>query len=230
MRWFDCKPARNPLDARLKLSLMDAKTQKSEMTQIAIIDAALGLAMASGLDAVTLQAVADKLHLSKSGIFSRVGSKESLQIAVVDEFSKRFLAEVFLPAMQLPKGVQRLDSILAAWLGRVCASRSMGNCLLETAAFSIVVSQDNPLQAYLLKTVAIWRTMLRRTIVQCIDQEQLRADSDPDALLFELSSIVLGVLYDWKFLGEAKSRQRGLAAYQSLIQRHAGVSVAPALD
>ena len=199
---------------------MDAKTHKSEMTQIAIIDAALGLAMASGLDAVTLQAVADKLHLSKSGIFSRVGSKESLQIAVVDEFSKRFLAEVFLPALQLPKGLQRLDSILQAWLNRVCASRSMGNCLMETAAFSIEVSQDGPLHAYLLQIVAVWRSMLRRTIVQCIDQKQLRADCDPDCLLFDLNCVALGVVYDWKFMGEQKSWQRGLAGYKSLIQRH----------
>lgn len=54
---------------------MDAKTQKSELTRTAIIGTAMDLASAEGLDAITLQAVATRLGLSKSGVFSRVGSR-----------------------------------------------------------------------------------------------------------------------------------------------------------
>gem|GEM_PF-3358538 len=46
---------------------MDARTQKSEMPRAAIVGAALDLASAEGLEAITLQAVADRLGLSKSG-------------------------------------------------------------------------------------------------------------------------------------------------------------------
>ena len=54
---------------------MDAKTQKSELTRAAIVGAALDLAAAEGLEAISLQVVADRIGLSKSGVFSRVSSR-----------------------------------------------------------------------------------------------------------------------------------------------------------
>ena len=199
---------------------MDAKTQKSELTRAAIIDAALDIATSTGLFSVTLQGVADKLFLSKSGIFSRVGSKESLQMAVVDEYGKRFLAAVFLPAMQVPKGPQRLDSIVQAWMNRVCSARSMGNCLLETTAFSFEIGQQDALHKHLVQAVAAWRGLMGRTITQCIDMGAMRADTDAGNFLFELHSIMLGVLYDAQFMGEQKAWQRGRLCYAALLSRH----------
>src|SRR5690606_4609123 len=78
-----------------KLAAMDAKTQKAEFTRAAIVGAALDLAAAEGLESITLQAVADRVGLSKSGVFSRAGSREALQKAVIEEFGRRFLADVF---------------------------------------------------------------------------------------------------------------------------------------
>ena len=40
---------------------MDAKTQKSEMTRAAIVGAGLDIASAEGLEAITLQAVANRI-------------------------------------------------------------------------------------------------------------------------------------------------------------------------
>src|SRR6478609_8415291 len=97
---------------------MDAKTQKSEMTRTAIVGAGVDLAAAEGLEAITLQAVADRVGLSKSGVFSRVGSREALQKAVIEEFGRRFLADVFVPAMQQPKGLPRLEAIVQGWMRR----------------------------------------------------------------------------------------------------------------
>ena len=44
--------------------------------------------------------------------------REALQMAVIEEFGRRYLADVFLPAMQLPKGLPRLDNIVARWIIR----------------------------------------------------------------------------------------------------------------
>ena len=95
---------------------MDAKTQKAELTRAAIVGAALDLAAAEGLEAISLQVVADRIGLSKSGVFSRVGSREALQKAVIEEFGHRFLAEVFVPSMQQPKGLPRLNEIVRRWI------------------------------------------------------------------------------------------------------------------
>ena len=51
-------------------------------------------------------------------MFSRVGSREALQKAVIEEFGRRFLADVFVPAMQHPKGLPRLQEIMKKYPGR----------------------------------------------------------------------------------------------------------------
>ena len=108
---------------------MDAKTQKSEMTRTAIIGAGIDLASAEGLEAITLQAVADRIGLSKSGVFSRIGSREALQKAVIEEFGRRFLADVFVPAMQQPKGLPRLNMIVQRWIVRMRDVEAKSGCI-----------------------------------------------------------------------------------------------------
>lgn len=206
---------------------MKTKTQKSELTTSAIIDAAIEIATTTGLFTVTLQSVADKLHLSKSGIFSRIGSKEALQIAVVDEYGKRFVAAVFLPAMQYPKGLQRLNAVVKAWFERLSASQNMDFCLLETSAFAITSDEGGTLRKHLVRSVNNWRFATARTVNQCVELGQFHADTDADVFLFELHSIILGALYDSKFIGEPKTWPRAHAAYAQLVQRYSS-SVLPA--
>ncbi|MBZ4307968.1 TetR/AcrR family transcriptional regulator, partial [Mycobacterium tuberculosis] len=76
-----------------------------------------------------LQAVASRLGLSKSGVFSRVGSREALQKAVIEEYGRGFLADVFVPAMQKPKGLPRLDEIVARWIARTRDVEMHTGCL-----------------------------------------------------------------------------------------------------
>ena len=58
---------------------LDAWTQKAELNRAAIVGASQDLAFERGLEEITLQAVADRIRLSKSGVFSRVGSREALR-------------------------------------------------------------------------------------------------------------------------------------------------------
>src|SRR3954469_19315125 len=116
---------------------MDAKTQKAELTRAAIVGAGIDLAPAEGLEAITLQAVADRIGLSKSGVFSRVGSREALQKAVIEEFGRRFLAGVFGPAMQQPKGLPRLNEIVRRWIVRTRDIESQQGCIYTAGAFEL---------------------------------------------------------------------------------------------
>ena len=51
-------------------------------------------ASAEGLEAVSLQRLADDLGISKSGLFAHFGSKEELQLATVEEAGRIFTEEV----------------------------------------------------------------------------------------------------------------------------------------
>ncbi len=194
---------------------MDAKTQKSEMTRAAIVGAALDLASAEGLEAITLQAVADRLGLSKSGVFSRIGSREALQKAVIEEFGRRFIADVFVPAMQLPKGLPRLDAVMQRWIVRMRDVEVKSGCIYTAGAFELD-DREGELRDVLLQEVTRWRAALRRTAQQAIDAGHLLADTDPEQLVCEVSALAMGLLHDARFLRDHRAAERALASWQRL--------------
>jgi AcrR family transcriptional regulator len=195
---------------------MDARTQKSELTRAAIVGAALDLASAEGLEAITLQAVADRIGLSKSGVFSRVGSREALQKAVIEEFGRRFIADVFVPAMQLPKGLPRLDEIMQRWIARTRDVEAKNGCIYSAGAFELD-DREGPLRDMLHSEVTRWRAALRRTVLQAVDAGHLKRDTDPEQLVGEACSIVLGLVHDARFLRDPRAAERTQASWQRLL-------------
>ncbi|MCJ0765580.1 TetR/AcrR family transcriptional regulator [Variovorax terrae] len=195
---------------------MDAKTQKSELTRAAIVGAALDLAAEQGLEAITLQAVADRIGLSKSGVFSRIGSRETLQKAVIEEFGRRFLADVFVPSMQLPKGLPRLDSIVQRWITRMRDVEVHSGCLYTAGAFELD-DREGELRDLLLQEVTRWRAALRRTVMQAVEAGHLKPDTDPEQLVAEISSLAIGLLHDARFLRDHRAAERAQASWRRLV-------------
>lgn len=193
---------------------MEAKTARSELTQSAIVDVALEMAMRDGLDSLSIGEVAKRLNLSKSGVFSRVGSREALQRGVLEAYEKRFQQEVLLPALREPRGLPRLDAIVRAWLARV--GGQPGGCLFVAGAFEFDDSQSE-LREPLLDGVRRWRATLRRTLVQAQDAGQLRADADLDQLVFELDGLFTALVRESRFLQSPDATSRAWTSYQRLI-------------
>ncbi len=200
---------------------MDAKTQKSELTRTVIIGAALDLASAQGLEAITLQAVADRIGLSKSGVFSRIGSREALQRAVIEEFGRRFIADVFVPAMQFPKGLPRLNEIVARWIRRTDQVEAHQGCIYTAGAFELD-DREGELRELLLQEVISWRAALRRTVLQAMEVGDLRADTDPQQLVSEINGLIIGLLHDARFLRDPRAAERAQATYARLLKSYRG--------
>ncbi|MBS0340265.1 MAG: TetR/AcrR family transcriptional regulator [Proteobacteria bacterium] len=198
---------------------MDAKTQKSELTRAAIVGAALDLASAQGLESISLQAVADRIGLSKSGVFSRVGSREALQKAVIEEYGRRFLADVFVPAMQKPKGLPRLDEIMQRWIVRMRDVEVHTGCLYTAGAFELD-DREGELRDLLHSEVMRWRAALRRTVAQAVEVGHLKPDTDPEQLVGEVSSLAIGLLHDARFLRDPRAAERAVATWQRLARSY----------
>ncbi|MDP3251118.1 MAG: TetR/AcrR family transcriptional regulator [Hydrogenophaga sp.] len=198
---------------------MDARTQKSEMTRAAIVGAALDLAASDGLEAITLQAVADRIGVSKSGVFSRVGSREALQLAVIEEFGRRFLADVFVPAMQVPKGLPRLREIVRRWLMRLRDVEAHTGCLYTSGAFELD-DREGELRDLLLGEVTRWRAALRRTVLQAIEAGHLQTDTDPEQLVGEICSLMIGLVHDVRFLRDPRAAERAEATWTRLVRTY----------
>ncbi len=196
---------------------MDAKTERSELTQSAIVDVALEMAALDGLESLSIGEVAKRLNLSKSGVFSRIGSREALQRAVLEAFDRRFQQDILMPALREPRGLTRLDAIMRAWLGRAVQPGARGACLYAAGSFEFDDRDESPLRELLLAGVRRWRGALRRCVLQALESGELRADLDPDQLVFELDGLFTALMREARFLREPLTAQRGWLSYQRLI-------------
>jgi len=198
---------------------MDAKTQKAELTRAAIVGAALDLAAAEGLESISLQVVADRIGLSKSGVFSRVGSREALQKAVIEEFGRRFIADVFVPAMQSPKGLPRLNEIVRRWIVRMRDVEATQGCLYTAGAFELD-DREGELRDLLYSEITRWRAALRRTVTQAVEAGHLQPDTDAEQLVSEISGLAIGLVHDARFLRDARAADRAQASWERLVKSY----------
>lgn len=162
---------------------MEAKTERSELTQSAIVDVALEMAALDGLESLSIGEVAKRLNLSKSGVFSRIGSREALQRAVLDEFDKRFQQDILMPALREPRGLPRLDAIMRAWLQRTTLPGARGACLYAAGSFEFDDRDEkDPLREALMAGIKRWRGALKRSVLQAVEMGHLQPELDAEQL------------------------------------------------
>ena len=94
---------------------------KGQQTKAAIVQAALGLATQIGLEGLSIGALGEVMKMSKSGVFAHFGSREELLISVIREYHHQFEQEVFFHAMQLQRGLPRLQALFLNWMARTSA-------------------------------------------------------------------------------------------------------------
>ncbi|NVD96491.1 MULTISPECIES: TetR/AcrR family transcriptional regulator [unclassified Massilia] len=199
---------------------MDALTAKSEATYTAIIAAGCEMAAAEGIGKLSLGEIAKRTGISKSGVFSRVGSLEALQIAVLDEYDRRFAEQVFLPTLQLPRGLPRLTAQVSNWIRRACDEALSSACLYTAGAFEFDDQDGGVLRDRLQDGALRWRASMRKTILQAMEAGQLRPDTEPEQLVFEIYSLIVGLVHDVRFLRDADAPRHMQRAFNRLISTY----------
>lgn len=192
--------------------------RKGELTRAAILDVALDLASRDGLEGLTIGLLADKMNMSKSGVFAHFGSREDLQIEVVKLYHHHFEQEVFYPSMKEPRGLPRLQSMFGRWVRRVSVEIASG-CIYISGA---VEYDDRPgaIRDQLVSMVHAWQGALRRCVKQCIDMGHLGADADPDQLVYEMYGLILALHHDARFMKMPGSVERAQTGFERLIRNN----------
>lgn len=192
--------------------------RKGELTRAAILDVALDLASRDGLEGLTIGLLADKMNMSKSGVFAHFGSREDLQIEVVKLYHHQFEQEVFYPSMKEPRGLPRLRGMFARWVKRVSMEIASG-CIYISGA---VEYDDRPgaIREELAGMVRAWKNALRRCVVQTIEMEHLSVATDPDQLVFEMYGLILALHHDARFLKLPGSVNRAEVGFERLIDSY----------
>jgi AcrR family transcriptional regulator len=193
--------------------------QKGQQTRAAILDSALSLASQMGLEGLSIGALAEVAHMSKSGVFAHFGSREELQIAVIREYHRRFEEEVFFPAMREPRGVPRLRTLFERWLRRVSVEVDSG-CIYISGAVEFD-DRPGPVRDALADMVQAWQSALERAIHLAVEAGHLRPDTDPLQLLFETHGLILALHHDARFLRLSGAVDRARAGFDRILGYYA---------
>lgn len=201
------------------MSPVTSRATKGEETRSQILAAAVEQASACGFESLTIGTLAERLGLSKSGLFAHFGSKLDLQMAALDEAARQFTEIVYLPAMKAPRGMKRLRALFENWVNWPQRANLPGGCPID-AATREYHHQPGPMRDAIFERQKQLDRELRKTVQMAIDNGELRADTDAAQVSYDLIGIVLGFFRAQMVLGVDESRQRALTAFERLITHH----------
>jgi AcrR family transcriptional regulator len=193
--------------------------QKGQQTRAAILEAALGLASHMGLEGLSIGALAEVMHMSKSGVFAHFGSREELQISVIREYHAKFEEEVFFPALREARGLPRLRALFERWIKRVSIELDSG-CIYISGAVEFD-DRPGPVRDALVTMVRSWHLALERAIRMAIEEGHLRADTDAQQMLFEIHGHILAVHHDARFLRLTGALERARTGFERVVGYYA---------
>jgi AcrR family transcriptional regulator len=200
---------------------------KGRQTRATILDAALALASHMGLEGLSIGALAEVTQMSKSGVFAHFGSREELQISVVREYHAQFSEEIFEPAMQVPRGLPRLRALFDRWFKRVSIEIDAG-CIYISGAVEFD-DRPGPVRDALVGMVQTWQNTLERAIRMAIAEGHLRADTDPQQMLFEVHGLILALHHDARFLRHPGADARARAGFENVVAHYIAAAPSPAV-
>ena len=173
-----------------------AETGRGAATRAAILDRGVDLASAEGLEALTIGRLASELEMSKSGLFAHFGSKQDLQLAIVDAAADRFREAVVDPAMEAPDGAARIRAMAAAYIAHIDSDAYSGGCFWA-ATSAEYDDRPGPVRDAIAGALDAWLGELER-------QARIAGVAEPERLAFELYALVMGANSRYRLSGDRR--------------------------
>lgn len=194
---------------------------KGLKTRSAILSEALSAASVEGFQGISIGMLADRLKMSKSGLFAHFGSKEELEKAVLEEAGQLFVSAVWEPARHLPRGRPRLEGIFRNWLHWSLHKDEMpGGCVFMKLS-SEIDDRPGPVREKLAEMQGQWQATLARSVQIAIQEGHFREDVDPRQFAYEMQGILMALKYYRRLLRDETAIERSEQAFASLLERSA---------
>lgn len=189
---------------------------KGAETRTAVLDAAITLASTVGLEGLTIGTLAEKVGMSKSGLFAHFSSKENLQRAVLDAAVERFVSLVIAPALKKPRGEPRLRALVDLWLAWSKQPFLPGGCVLLMASVELD-DRPGPARDRLVSAQKDWLGTLAHAARIAIEEKHFRKDLDCDQLAHELFSIAYGYHFLRRIVDPHLAEKRARTSFERVL-------------
>jgi AcrR family transcriptional regulator len=207
----------NPETAATLQKTTDRRRLRGMETRQAILVHAAKVGSAEGLEAVSLQRLADDLGISKSGLFAHFGSKEELHMATIEVAAQIFTDEVIRPALQEPRGLGRVWKLCDSWLSYVERGVFPGGCFFWAVAEEYDSRRPGPVRDSVLEKKAYWSNSIQRAVREAQAAGEIDANVDPEQLAWELDSLLGGANSGFKGEDGVRALERGRRAIRDRL-------------
>ena len=201
---------------------MEAQSAKrvrsdGERSRELILETAARLATVEGLYRLSLARLAKAAGMSKSGVFGLFGSKEELQLAIVDKARGEFLSEVVEPALSTPAGAKRLRALCEGFLDYIERRQWPAGCFFASVAAE-VGGRTGPVRDRIAENQKQWVWLLTENARRAAERRELQFDTEPEQLAVELSTMLTGADIAYLLHSESEILSRARAAMRHRLR------------
>lgn len=171
-----------------------------------------------GLSGLTIGLLAERVRLSKSGLFAHFRSKEQLQIAVIDRAGELFAERVVRPALKAPRGEPRLRELFDRLLRWDTGDLALpGGCFFYSVSAELDDAPPGPVRDRFLQAFRDYNDVIATVFRTGITEGQFRPDADPDQFAFDLEGVLMAHHHAGRLLGDPRAGDRARAAFEALL-------------
>ncbi|OWW20304.1 TetR/AcrR family transcriptional regulator [Noviherbaspirillum denitrificans] len=193
--------------------------RKAQLTRENILRQAYEIASREGLEALSFGVLADRLNMSKSGVYAHFGSIELLRASVLRFYRERFEREILEPARLVPDGLHRLHAIFFHCIQHISTHAKGG--MFYSCCAAEYDDRGGPVRDELVSCISQFRAALLETLQSAVQLGQLKADSDPCQLVFEIYALLLLLQHDKRLLTLPDAFLRVHLSFSRIIQNQA---------
>lgn len=188
---------------------------KGELTKVAILDEAVQIASRVGFGGLSIGQLADRVEMSKSGLFAHFRSKEQLQLQAMERARQRFVDVVIRPALAAPRGIARVRAVFDGWL-EWTHQALQGGCIFVAAAAELD-DQPGALRDALVRNERDWLEFIATVAGTAVAEGDLRDDLDLEQFAFEVHGVMLAHHHASRLLHDERAEIRTRQAFESLL-------------
>jgi AcrR family transcriptional regulator len=189
---------------------------KGDKTRAEILEVALNQASRVGLEGLSIGTLAKDVGMSKSGLFAHFGSKNELQIAVIDLAAQVFIDTVIRPAIKRPRGEPRIRALFENWLTWTERAALQGGCVLASTPWEFD-DRPGPVRDLFEQTLSELHHTLAKAARIAIHERHFAPDLDVEQFAFELHSVMLGYHVQWRLFRRPDASERARRAFERVL-------------
>lgn len=189
--------------------------RKGEMTRDRILECAADLGSVDGLESVTIGRLATEIGMSKSGLYAHFGSKEGLQIEVIEWARARYQDLAMKPGQTAPKGLAQIERTLHDIFAFLERRVFPGGCFMNkiNAEFH---ARPGTIRDNIREGKSKWRARIATMARDAQRNGEFRRDLDVEQFAFELDAMINFV--NWS-LDDKQAVSRAKRSIEAAVER-----------